>query len=172
MYNGRMPKRLMIHPHLSTQELATRYRHTRDPIVRSHWQMLWLLAQGKPSEPVAAVTGYTVKWVRTIAQRYNQQGPAGLGDRRHRNLGSMGLLSPAQRTALARALDHPPPDGGLWTGPKVAAWMAGALGRPVYPQRSWEMLRRLGLTPQVPRPRHAKADPEAHAAAFKQSSRL
>jgi hypothetical protein len=40
---------------------------------------------------VAAVTGDSVKWVRTIAQRYNQQGPAGLGDRCHRNPGSMGL---------------------------------------------------------------------------------
>jgi transposase len=170
MYNGCMPKRLMISPHLTAAALETRYRSSRDPVARSHWQIIWLLAQGRLSEQVAASTGYTVKWVRTLAQRYNQQGPAGVGDRRHRNPGSSGLLSATQRAALARVLDQPPPDGGLWTGPKVAAWMAATLGRPVHPQRGWEMLRRLNLRPKVPRPRHAKADPAAQTA-FKQSSR-
>jgi len=28
-----------------------------------------------------------------------------------------------------------PADGGLWTGPKVAAWMSELLGRPVSAQR-------------------------------------
>jgi transposase len=113
---------------------------------------------------VAAVTGYTANWVRTIAQRYNNHGPAGLGDRRHRNPGAAGLLSAAQQAELARGLAHPSPDGGIWTGPKVAAWMAATLGRSVHPQRGWEMLRRLGWTSKVPRPRHAKADPQAQAA--------
>ena len=55
-------------------------------------------------------------------------------------------------------------DGGLWTGPKVAAWMATRLGRKVWPQRGWDYLRRLGHSPQVPRPRHAKAaSPEEQA---------
>jgi transposase len=164
-----MPKRLSIQPHLTHEDLERRYRAAKDPVARSHWPMVWLLAQGTPSEQVAAVTGYSLKWLRTLVQRYNQQGPGVLGDRRRRNPGSMGLLSPDQRTALANALNQPPPDGGLWTGPKVAAWMAATLRRPVYAQRGWEMLRRLGLTPQVPRPRHAKADPEAQAA-FKKSS--
>ncbi len=163
-----MPKRLSIQPHLALDALERRYRTARDPVARSHWQMVWLLAQGRPSEQVAAVTGYTANWGRTIAQRYNRHGAAGLGDRRHRNRGSPGLLSAAQRTALASTLDRPPPDGGLWTGPKIAAWMAATLGRPVHPQRGWEMLQRLGLRPKVPRPRHAKADPAAQAA-FKKS---
>jgi hypothetical protein len=34
---------------------------------RSHWQMVWLLAQGLPSERVAAITGYTANCVRTVA---------------------------------------------------------------------------------------------------------
>jgi len=33
-----------------------------------------------------------------------------------------------------------PADGGLWTGPKVAAWMSELLGRPVSAQ-GWEYLR-------------------------------
>jgi transposase len=141
-----------------------RYRGARDPVARSHWQIIWLLAQGLASEQVAVVTGYTVNWIRTLVRRYNQRGPAGLGDHRHRNPGATGLLSAAQRAALAAALEQPPADGGVWTGPKVASWMATTLGRPVHPQRGWEMLRRLGWTPQVPRPRHAKADPAAQTA--------
>ena len=168
MYNGCMPKRLSIQSHLSINDLERRYRTAKEPVARSHWQMVWLLAQGRASEEVAASTGYSVKWIRAVAQRYNQYGPPGLGDRRHHNPGSPGLLSAAQRAALATALGHPPSDGGLWTGPKVAAWMAATLGHPVHPQRGWEMLQRLGLRPKVPRPRHAKADPAAQAA-FKKS---
>ena len=75
-----------------------------------------------------------------------------------------------ERAALAAALTHAPPDGGVWTGPKAAAWMSEMLGHAVHPQRGWEALRRLGWTSKVPRPRHAKADPGAQAA-FKKTSR-
>jgi hypothetical protein len=103
MYDGCMPKRLMISPHLTVAALETRYRSTRDPVARSHWQPIWLLAQGRLSAQGAAGTGDTVRWVRTLAPRYNRQGPAGLGDRRHRNPGSVGLVS-----ATRRAYDHTP----------------------------------------------------------------
>lgn len=164
MYNNCMPKRLSIQTHLTVDELEIRYRKAKDPVVRSHWQVIWLLAQGLPSTQVAAVTSYTVNWLRTIVRRYNQRGPAGLEDRRHRNPGATGLLSAGQRAALAAALEQPPPDGGVWTGPKAAAWMTARLGRRVHPQRGWETRRRLGWTSKVPRPRHAHADPAAQAA--------
>ena len=165
-----MPTRLSIQAHLGVDELGTPYRRAKDPVARSHWQVVWLLARGLPSAHVAAVTGYTVNWVRTLARQYNQRGPAGLEDRRHRNPGATGLLSAPQRAALAAALQQPPADGGAWTGPKAAAWMTAALGRRVHPQRGWEALRRLGWTSTVPRPRHAKADPMAQMA-FKNTSR-
>lgn len=164
-----MPKRLSIQAHLGVDELATHYRRAKDPVARSHWQVVWLLAQGLASAQVAAVTGYTVNWIRTIARRYNQRGPAGLEDRRHRNPGASGLLSTAQRAALAAALMRPPPEGGVWTGPKAAAWMSALLSHAVHPQRGWEALRRLGWTSKVPRPRHAKADPAAQVAFNKTS---
>jgi hypothetical protein len=66
---------------------------------------------------------------------------------------------------LRAALAEPPADGGLWTGPKVAAWMAARLGREVWPQRGWGYLKKLGHSLQVPRPRHAKAaSPEEQVA--------
>jgi hypothetical protein len=56
-----MPKRITITPHLPVEELERRYRQAKDPIERSHYQIIWLLAQGKPSEEVAAVTGYSLQ---------------------------------------------------------------------------------------------------------------
>jgi hypothetical protein len=66
--------------------------------------------------------------------------------------------------ALAAALKHPPPDGGVWTGPKAAAWMAATRGHRVHPPRGWEIWPRLGWTSKGPRPPHANAAPTAHAA--------
>jgi hypothetical protein len=43
--------------------------------------------------------------------------------------------------AVAERVKTPPDDGGLWSGPKVAAWMAEFLGREkVHAQRGWEAL--------------------------------
>src|SRR5918911_725375 len=92
-------------------------------------------------------------------------GPGGGG-----NAGAKPLLGAEDEAALRAALAEPPPDGGLWTGPKVAAWMAARLGREVWPQRGWDYLRRLGHSPQVPRPRHAKAASPEEQAAYKKSS--
>lgn len=71
------------------------------------------------------------------------------------------MLSPALRDVLDEALAGPAPDGGLWTSPKVAAWLAERLGRPVARQRAWDAMRRLGYTLQQPRPAATTADPAA-----------
>ena len=162
-----MPRALEGPPHLPAAELEARYRRARDPVARGHHQIVWLLARGESTAAVAAATGYSVPWVREVARRYRGGGPAALGDRRHANPGAAPLLAPALQAELSAALGGPAPAGGLWTGRKVAAWMAARLGRPVGPVRGWEWLRRLGLTPPRPRPREARADPDAQAA-FKQ----
>jgi hypothetical protein len=119
---------------------------------------------------VASVTGSSPTWLSTIVWRDNDHGVAGLGDRRHDNPGAATLLDEAQRQRLRATLAEPPPDRGQWTGRKVAQWMTGQLGRLVSPQRGIEYLRRLGLTPQVPRPCHIGAAwIEQHT--FKKSSR-
>jgi transposase len=166
-----MARPLIVPPHLPVAELERRYRRARDPVARSHWQIVWLLARGEATGAVGRATGYSVNWVREVAKRYREGGPAALGDRRHANPGAAPLLDPGQQERLRAALAGPAPDGGLWTGRKVAAWMAAELGRPVGEQRGWEWLRRLGFTPQRPRPREQRADPEAQAAFKKGGSR-
>lgn len=157
--------------HLSTAELGQRYRAARQPIERSHLQIVWLLSQGRSEREVAAVTGYGRRWIAEIVRRYNAEGASGLGDQRAKNMGARPLLSQEDETALRDALAEPPTDGGLWTGPKVAAWMTRRLGRKVWPQRGWDYLRKLGYSSQVPRPRHAKAVSAAEQDAFKRGSR-
>ncbi len=165
-----MARKMTLAPHVSVAELHQRYREAEDPVARSQWQMLWLLADGVPTAHVAQMTGYTVRWVQEIARRY-RAGPAAIGDRRHGNPGAAPLLDGAQQGQLRQALGGPAPDGGLWTGRHVACWIGGAIGRPVDPARGWEWMRRLGFTPQRPRPRETRADPVAQAA-FKKGGSL
>jgi len=93
-----------------------------------------------------------------------------LGDLRRRNGSAPSVLRPELLARLPERLATPPSDGGLWTGPKVAAWMAGELGRAaVLPQRGWEALKAINWSVQKPRPRHpASATPEEQEA-FKKS---
>ena len=107
---------------------------------------------------------YSVNWVREIARRYREDGPAGTGDRRHGNPGGAPLLDAGQQAQLRVALGGPAPNGALWTCRSVARWMSQTLGRPVSEQRGWEWMRRLGFTPQQPRPRETRADAETQAA--------
>lgn len=154
----------MLDLHDTIDDLGARYRAERDTVLRTHLQAIWLLAQGRTTQDVATITGYSSPWVRTLVHRYNEHGITGLGDQRHHNPGAARLLTPTLETALTTALKQPHPDGGQWNGPKVAAWMAKRLDRPVHPQRGWEYLRHLGYTPHIPRPQHVKADPEAQEA--------
>jgi transposase len=104
------------------------------------------------------------KWGGAVVRRYNAEEPAGVGDRRPTNPGRAPVLAAEQRAELDAALDGPAPDGGLWSGPKVAARIAARTGRAVGPQCGWEYLARLGCALRRPRPRHAQADAEAQTA--------
>ncbi len=172
----RMPKRIELSPHANTEELERLYRKAKDPVERSHRQIVWLLSEGRTTEEVCEVTGYSPGWVRQIARRYNEQGVEGLGDRRHSNPGARGraLLDEAGEAELLEALQEPPPasvGGGMWSGPKVALWIAQRNGlEKVHVQRGFEYLRKVGFSPQVPRPSSVRAEPEEQEA-FKKSFR-
>src|SRR3954464_3909428 len=155
--------------HLSPAELGQRYRAARSPIERSHLQIVWLLSRGRGEREVAQVTGYGRRWVAEVVRRYNEEGPDGLGDRGGATAGARPLLGAGDEAALRAALAEPPADGGLWTGPKVATWMAGRRGRGARPQRGWDYLKKLGYSARRPRPRHAEAASPEEQAAYKES---
>jgi transposase len=169
-----MPKKIKLESHLSSEELEHRYREAHDPVERSHYQILWLVGEGKTTREVMEVTGYCRGWIQRIARRYNADGPETLGDRRHHNPGARdrALLSADQRMELAGALREPPSDGGMWNSRKVGEWIERRTGKvvPNKKQRGWDYLKRLGNSPKVPRPHHASADKHEQEA-FKKDSR-
>ena len=162
-------------PHATTEELEHRYRKAKDPVERSHHQIVWLLSEGKRTEEVCEVTGYSPGWVRKIARRYNEWGVDALGDRRHSNPGAKerALLDEDGEAELLEALQGAPPasvGGGMCSGPKVARWIAQRNGlEKVHAQRGFEYLRRARYSPQVPRPANVRAE-ASEKEAFKKVS--
>jgi transposase len=152
--------RLPIVPHLTHDEIARRYRACRTGVEKTHWQVLWLLT--RPQDPpaaaaVAALVGLSPGWVREVLKRWNAHGPDGLADRRAAANGGQSKLTTDQPIDLWAAIQQPPPDGVLWTGPKVAAYARDRGGVSVCKQTGWEWLRGLGFSPQVPRPKNPGA---------------
>jgi transposase len=71
---------------------------------------------------------------------------------------------------VLEALQGPPPDGGLWTGPKLRDWVERELGKRLSLYPIYRLLHEMGFALRVPRPRHRKADGEAQEAFKKTSS--
>lgn len=154
--------RLPVERHLTANQARAAYRACRHPVEKVRWHAIWLLLRAdQPRTPaqVAEVVGLSVITVRDVLHRWNDLGPAGLADGRKAN-GAEPKLTPTRRAELLAALGKRPPDGGVWTGPKVARYVADRWGVEVCPQTGWVWLRELGFTLQVPRPAHpGAADP-------------
>jgi transposase len=110
---------------------------------------------------VADLVGLSVITTRDVLKRWNENGPDGVTDGRKNN-GSEPKLDADQHAGLFAALKKRPPDGGLWSGPKVAAYVRDQWKLEICPQTGWKWLVDLGFTLEVPRPRHPQAaDPAA-----------
>lgn len=158
-----MPRTLPVAPHLSLEALR-RLERTGPTADRVRVLAVRLMAEGRPATAVGPLVGFSPEWVRTLVHRYNAVGPKALGDGRRRNVGRQPLLDATQQAALRAALGGVAPDGGVWTCRWVAVWMSQVLDREVSPQRAWAWMRKLGFTPQRPRPR------ETHAEAARQEA--
>ncbi len=146
--------------HLSVSALEQRYCSGTDGTAARHVQAIWLLAKGHHLAEVSAPVSFARRWVERLLARDNAQGPQALGDLRRRNGASPSVLKPDLLDKLQDRLREPPPDGGLWTSPKVAAWMASEVGLTrVAPQRGWEALKAIGGSVQKPHPRHPASEP-------------
>lgn len=152
-------KRLPVVRHLSAERAEVEYRACQHPIEKVRWHAIWLLLRTDPTRTpaqVADVVGLSVITTRDVLKRWNERGPDGLADGRKNN-GSDSKLDGGQRAQLLAALKRRPPDGGLWSGPKVARYVRTRWDIEIAPQTGWKWLVDLGFTLQVPRPGHPRA---------------
>ena len=161
-----------IKAYLSSAELEARYKTAVDPIGKSHFHALWLLSCGYEVDEVAELLSFSPRWVRALLKRYNEGGAGALGDQRRRNGTKPTILTPDALAALKERIKTPPDDGGLWTGPKNARWLAKFHGvQAVHDQRGWDALIAIGYSIQQPRPRHPAAATGEDRAALKKNFR-
>lgn len=40
---------------------------------RSHYQIVWLITQGKTTTEVVELTGYSSNWIRLLSRRYKEE---------------------------------------------------------------------------------------------------
>jgi transposase len=147
------------------------YRTATEPIAKSHFHALWLLSRGYNIDETAEILSFSTRWVRILIKRYNEGGPSQLGDQRANNGAVPTILTPDALGELKERLKTPPDDGGVWTGPKIARWLARYHGlKSVHDQRGWDALVAIGYSIQHPRPRHPQAATEQDRARFKKSS--
>lgn len=158
--------------HRTADQIRAKYRACRHPVERTRWHALWLLARAdEPRTPaqVAAVVGLSDVTVRAVLHRWNARGPDGVADGRTGN-GSEPKLTPRRRDALYVALQRRPPDGGLWTGPKVVRYVRDRWAVAVGPVTGWRWLVALGFSLQVPRPSHPQSADRPARRAWKKTS--
>lgn len=151
--------RIDVAPHLTADEIDERYRTCREAAEKTRWHLLWLLTRPDHRRSVAdaaRVVGLTPRWGRELVHRYNGGGPDALADGRRGN-GAAPKLSAGQQAELLAAVQAPPPDGGLWCGPKVIAFVRDRWAVAVGHSTGWQWLRDLGFRLVVPRPKHPKA---------------
>lgn len=158
-----------IRAHLSSLELEAGYEAAADPIAKSHFHALWLVSSGYEVDEVADLLSFSPRWVRALIKRYNAGGPAAPGDQRVHNGKPPTILTPAALAALTERIKTPPDDGGLWTGPKIARWLAQFHRlAAVHAQRGWDALIAIGYS--IQQPRHPQAATAQERSAPKKSS--
>lgn len=158
-----MGQPLAVAPHLTAAELEARYKRCKDGEERGRLHCVLLKLRGMSSADIAQIFSHKEDWVRRTVRRYNASGPDGLKDRRAEN-GAPRVLDEEGLTALKDCLERPPGDGGLWSGPKVAAWIRARTGGTCTDRTGWVYLVRAGYSLQQPRPSHPVANKEAQEA--------
>lgn len=165
---------LRVNPHLSYREITQRYQSAPTNREQRYWNVIRLMAHPKKPYRVkqaAEAAGFSHMWARQLVHRYNQKGPAGFYDQRKHNPGQDALLTESQKEKLRDAImSGVAPDGGLWTGQKVAKWIADRTGKiPPSTTTGLNYLHTLGFTVLMPRPRHVHAASPAEVKDFKKN---
>jgi transposase len=140
-----MPKKVVLHPHLTPEELKEQYLTRTDRVEARRYHLLWLISTGLNIKQAAQLVGFSYDYAKDLVAGYNANGVDAIANLRQRRTppGRTPLLTKEQYSTLKDLVRQPPPDGEEWTGAKVAEWIGKTTGKPeVKYQRGWDYLRR------------------------------
>lgn len=157
-------------PHLTLPEIETQIKQETDAKMVNRLRVIQYRLEEKGTGTIVRLLGFTEGWVRKLIHRYNGKGLAGLTDTRKNNGGNRSLLTEKEQKELLALFRKKHPDGGLWTGPKVARWIMERKKKRIREATGYDYLKRLGYTLQIPRPHHVKANKDKQAEFKKKST--
>ncbi len=140
--------------------LHRQYRAAKVPEVRTRLHALWLLRRGEPPAAVVSALGVGLRSVHRWLQWYREGGLAQVCGRRKGGPGKPSFLTPDQEQQVVAAAAA----GMFATAQAVRDWIEAQFGVVYTRDSMYTLLPRLGIRLKVPRPRHAKTDPQAQAA--------
>ena len=144
----------------TAEELGRRYRAATDAGAARRYQALWLRARGVPAGTVAATVGVSAETLRAWVRRGRAEGLDALAARKPGS-GAKPKRDAAQQEQVLAWADAAP----RLTLHQLAARIGEAWGIRISNTQVWQLLRRAGFRRVVPRKRHHRAGPHAHAAA-------
>ena len=142
------------------EALKAAYQKERDSEVRTRLHGLWLLRCGWRLGMVTEVVGTHYRTVQRWVGWYRE---GGLPEVRRHKMGGPGpqpLLSPEAEIQVSDAVAT----GRFRTAWEIRDWIGQQYGVSYTVGGVYSLLKRLQCGPKVPRPVHAKADPELQAA--------
>lgn len=140
---------------LLVEELERRYRKARDPVLRSHYLIVWQMACGKSKREVAEATGYSERWVREVARRYGECGAGSLGDHQHENPATWQGLCSRPRLATTIGPGIPTPTILAWSwASQMSTAVEGRLGTRYRPHERQSAVQQRA---RVTKPRHLRS---------------
>jgi transposase len=168
-----MPKKAHLAKFYSSKELKDKSRKSTDSVEARRWHLLWKVSLGWTIKHSAVAVGLSYPYAKSLIKRYNELGEAGVKNQNKKPKthprGKKSLLSEQQLQKLIQQIQQKPPDGGIWTGTKVARWIEKETKiAKVWNQRGWDYLKKCKYSWQSPRPKHKKGKFEEQAQ-FKQN---
>lgn len=142
------------------QQVARKEKHAAR---RIRLQIIILARQGQTAPQIAQALSVSRRSLQEWVRRYNRSGLEGLQDRRG---GNHRHLSAAQEKELCAYLDRTAADprDGVRRGQDLRQWIHQHFHVLYSLNGIYDLLHRLGYSCLMPRPRHARADPQAQEA--------
>ncbi len=164
-----MAQPITLKPHLTTEELKKRYHSCQKAQEKTRWHALYLISKGVVAAEAARRVGRASSWITNLARRYNERGADAVERQTSEKVSHLSSVDEQLGQQLAEALEGAAPDGGLWTGVKVAAWIAARTGTQVHRVTGWRQIERLGFSLQTPRPQNKRRASDEKQAEFKKT---